>query len=334
MKKTLTFTTGCAINANMYYIACSPDHHRNTTDVPHSVMCFYQHQTDEKWFYHELPGWLVTSVVFVKPEPGAVREVFALGEEGEIERYSRLGSQFEKIRGAGLRDKNASLGYVSCIRSIGGVLYVCGFNGQVYRRAKQGWVHVDAGLLQNALNSEDLKINDPVALLEQLSASAQSSRDLMDIHGTSEADIYVAGCDGFIAHFNGLEWKILSQQTAASLNAIYVQSVNEVWVAGSQGTLLRGSVKLGFKVLTRKALSADFYSIAEFDGVIYLGASNGLYTYRGNKLEKVRIDVAHGLSEVCSVEQKDGKLWVLSSKMLLRFDGSQWENFVHPNNKK
>jgi len=332
MKETLTFTTGCAINADMYYLACSPDQHRMTDDVPHSVMCFYQHQTNDKWFYHEIPGCLVTSVAFVDPAPGAVREVFALSEQGEIERYSRLGSQMESISGAGLRGEDGSLGYLSRLKSVDGVLYACGFNGQVYQRTIQGWVHADAGLIQRGLDPAALILNDPVALLEQLSASAQSSRDLMDIHGSSQADLYVVGGDGFIAHFNGVRWQILAQQTAASLNAVFVRSADEVWIAGNRGTLLKGSATSGFTVLTRKGLPVDFHAIAPLGEDIYIGASDGLYTFRNNKLQKVRIAVVEDLSEVSSVEFKDGMLWVLSSKRLLRFDGVQWDVFEHPNN--
>jgi hypothetical protein len=107
MSLTLAFTVGCAINRDMYYIACSPDQWRETEEEPYTVMYIYQHQTDEKWFYHALPGWRVMSVAFPEPSPGAVRKVYALSEEGDVECYSREGSIEEQIADAGLyRDQS------------------------------------------------------------------------------------------------------------------------------------------------------------------------------------------------------------------------------------
>jgi hypothetical protein len=149
MSSTITFTVGCAINRDMYYIAASPDQWREENDEPYTVMYFYQHQTDEKWFYHALPGWRVMSVAFPEQSPGAVRKVYALPEEGEIECYSQEGNVTEKITDAGLNGQG-KYGSANTIRFIENRFYVCGYSGQTYRKEGNKWVHFDKGLLQRS----------------------------------------------------------------------------------------------------------------------------------------------------------------------------------------
>jgi hypothetical protein len=333
VKEKLTFTTGCAINADMYYMACSPDTHRKTEDTSHTVMCFYQHQTADKWFFHELPGWLVVSAAYPEPIPGSAREIYALSEQGDVERYSRNGSYVEVIPDAGTRGSESTYGYVSRIRNIDGNLYVCGSNGQVYLRGANGWAHFDKTLLQSPLVPASLKLDNPEALLAQLSASLQDSRDLVDINGLNERDLYVVGSDGFIAHRSKTGWSILEKLTAASLNSIHIMSTDDVWIVGSRGTVLRGSARNGFKVISRKTLDVEFHCVTSFLNDFYIGASDGIYSMANGKPEKLQVSIKENLSEIASIESKEGVLWALSPKKLLRFDGKTWEVFEHPNNK-
>jgi hypothetical protein len=208
MSLTVTFTVGCAINRDMYYIACSPDQWRGGEDEPCTVICIYQHQTDEKWFYHVLPGWRVMSVAFPEPSLGAIRKVYALSEEGEVECYSREGSVTEQIIDAGLNGQG-KYGSVNTIRPIENRLYACGCRGQVYRKEGAKWVHFDKGLLQESVQDHAAVLaslkNDQEATVKFIGEIVDNERDIIDINGSSERSIYAVGGDGFIAYYNGFE---------------------------------------------------------------------------------------------------------------------------------
>ena len=73
---------------------------------------------------------------------------------------------------------------------------------------------------------------------------------------------------------------------------------------------------------------ADFYSATEFQGIVYIGASDGIYKIIVNKIKKLHIMA----KEVSCIESKDGVMWALSSEKLLRFDGVRWDEFVHIDN--
>jgi hypothetical protein len=336
MASTVTFTVGCAINRDMYYIACSLDEWRETEEEPYTVMYIYQHQTDEKWFYHALPGWSVMSAAFLEPSPGAVRSVYALSEEGALECYSREGSLTEKITGAGL-DTQGEYGSLTAIRPIENRLYVCGYGGQVYRKNRDKWVHFDEGLLQASVYDHAATLaalkNDQEATMKFIAEMADDARDLIDINGSGASDIYVVGSAGFIAHHDGFAWRILRQVTAENLNAIHIVSEWEVWIVGSNGTVLQGNAKDGFKALSRKIVETDFYDITHFNDEIYISGSNGIYLFKGGKLQRQKISDAENLGGVNCIESKDGVLWALSEKKLLRSGiNNEWEVFEHPNN--
>ncbi|VVN92655.1 hypothetical protein [Pseudomonas fluorescens] len=320
--KKLTMNTGSAITRDMYYMSCS--FAGSSLDEPYSRLFFYQDKNKDKWFYHDQQNWHVVSTCFPPPITGEVRKVYALSEEGDIECFSREATITEKIKDAGLEPSSKFYGYVNKINHIDGNLYVCGHRGQIYKKNKLTWEHFDDGILQ----TEKLIPDDAdLSFREKIRNSVNSTLDLFDING-SRNNIYTVGNNGFIAHHNGINWLTLAKLTAADLHCAHLTQTDVVWIVGSQGTVLNGSADLGFKVLTRKMLDSDFYSITEFQGRMFIGASDGIYTFHNSILSKLNIAV----KEVSSIESKDGVLWVLSSEKLLRFDGQTWEEFKHIDN--
>jgi hypothetical protein len=329
---TITFGVGCAINRDMFYMSSTLDELEKTENTPVSRMMLYQDQTKEKWFYHDLVGWRVQSVCFPPVAPNSVRKVYALSEQGDVECYSREGSVIEKIPDAGLGSSLPNYGYVGRIRHIGEHFYVCGYRGQVYRREASGWVHIDKQILQKPPDISN--INDPNELLAVFTKSMEETASLVDINGLDEKSIYVAGSNGYMAFFDGASWKVLPKATAAHLNCVLPLPDGTVWVAGSQGTLLKGNVQSGFSAVVRKSLDTDFYSLAMFKERLFIGAGDGIYELVENGPQKLLISGKHMLDGVTSVEAKDGVLWALASRKLVRYDSVTWEVFENPHNQE
>jgi len=328
MKKSITFTTGCAINKDMYYLACAIDEY--DVDEPHTAMLIYQDQRHEKWFYHDLPGWRVMAATFPCPPYGSVRVVYALDENGRVEAYSKNGSEITQIPGTGL-DEPPYLGYVSQIRSICGSLYVCGYNGQIYKNDKGKWLPLDKGLRKTEIDLERLNSRDSEELLKTMGDYLDELLDFIDINGASEDDLYAVGADGIIAHHKDGEWQLLKKVTSAHLNSIFVVAPDDIIVVGDYGTVLRGNATDGFRVIFRKSSSFNLYGAAVFGESIYLASSNGLYLLEDD-LNPVEEEMFYD-KEVIEVEEKDGVLWVLCEKFLARFNGEKFEYFFHPNNQ-
>uniref|UniRef100_UPI003BEEECE2 hypothetical protein n=1 Tax=Burkholderia arboris TaxID=488730 RepID=UPI003BEEECE2 len=332
IKSKVVLGAGAAINKDMFYMSGSFDEQDEAEDGTYSRMFIYQNQTNEKWFKHDLAGWRVVSSCFPKPGADGIRKLYALSEQGDVECYSKLGATHEKIQDAGLSldDGSANYGYVTRIREIGQHLYVCGYGGQVYRRDASGWIHVDQNLLQTpvALSATD----DPAEMRARLSRQIHETTGLTDINGAGDDSIYVVGNSGFLAHFDGSGWRTLDRLTAAHLNAIHIEPGGDVWIVGSRGTVLRGTVQQGFKAVMRKSLTTDFYAIAQFQDKFYLGAGDGIYELHQGNANRLPESDTLDLTQVSCVEAKDGVLWALTERKLVRFDGVKWEVFENPYN--
>lgn len=326
----IRLSTGTAINKDMYYMSGTFDELEENEDGVYTRMMIYQDQTNEKWFHHDLPDWRIVSTYFPTIGDDGIRRIYALSEQGDVECYCKLGATQEKIADAGLLFTGLSYGYATRIREIGSHLYVCGYRGQVYRRETNGWVHCDENLLQKEIPS--LETEDPEQLRKLITLRINETICLTDINGTNENDMYVVGIFGFMSHFNGIEWRKINPVTNEHLNSIFIDDNEMLWIAGAKGILLHGNLVQGFKIVAENNFELDFYSITKFHDVIYIASSDGIYSFQDNNLKKLSVNNDYNLTEVSHIEAKDGVLWALTERKVLRFDGEIWQVFENPHN--
>ncbi len=61
---------------------------------------------------------------------------------------------------------------------------------------------------------------------------------LLSVWGTSESDVYAAGWEGELIHYDGAKWTRLGVATNRNLNAISGRSSSEIFFAGDRGAIL------------------------------------------------------------------------------------------------
>ncbi|KAG0944559.1 hypothetical protein G6F31_014573 [Rhizopus arrhizus] len=158
----LEFVAGCAVDADIYYLAAriGPGHECYDPDPgPPSRMFFYQHQTDEKWFYHDLSDWQVESAIFIpEQQDGRERRVLALDFYGHLEDLARSGTKCELIPPEG----DHFCGGLTRVRQLGKDLFCCGVHGMICHRSETGWKQLpthfpapERGSLKDDLESID-----------------------------------------------------------------------------------------------------------------------------------------------------------------------------------
>lgn len=262
---------------------------------------------ESKW-YHWDAKTVVASVCVVV---GNVRTYYAIGRDGLISGLVSGGDFFEeRIDEAGTgRNK---YGYLSQVRSIDGQPFVCGDQGQVYKKTGKGWVHIDQGLLQkHRMKKGQVSLNG--------------------IDGTASDDLYVVGDDGKIFYFNGKVWADVSFGTNVHLERVKCVSRHEIYVCGDYGTVLRGSHD-GWEMIGDPEMEGNIWDVESFNGDIYLAVEDVLMVYRNGGFAKVetglerRID-AHRLSA------RNGVLWSIGESHLASFDGERWAYVSHPDNE-
>ncbi len=288
------FNDGCIKHKDFVYIAgklktIDP----NVYDL--SRMCQYK---SPRWGYHDLK-WNIVSVCYFSVDAS----LHCLSSAGDVE-VAISGVPFRAEKIADVDD----IGAVSQIRQIGDHLYVCGMQGQVYRRERGGWVHVDDGILDRKVSVHALQLNG--------------------IDGTSDRDIYVAGFGGRIHHFDGHRWTELNSPTNLHLERVHCAG-EATYFCGNKGTFL----KLANGVFTDLSIDIPdhFWGLTAFGGKMYLATLKGLYVFDGARVQPV----ATGLEPPIGgyrLDARDGQLWSFGVDDLAWFDGTTWTRLKHPDN--
>ena len=205
------------------------------------------------------------------------------------------------------------------LRVIGEGLYACGDGGQVYRRRGRGdWLHLDSRFLQPA--------NTPF----------EDKLMMVQIDGPSEDEIYICGYNGKMLFYDGTSARRIDLGTDAHLVDILVEDERSIWICGSKGVLLRGNHRDGFAPVPGVTGQSLFNSMALFDDKLYLAAStgrpSGLFVYDYGFLRPVSTGLGPEIENPHTLTTRDGIMWAVSMKDMIRFDGTRWERIDFPGN--
>jgi len=203
--------------------------------------------------------------------------------------------------------------YLMDLRAIGGNLFACGVQNQVFRQTGGIWVKVDQGTFSPFVGDVD--------------------RRLESIHGFSTNDIYAVGSSGAIWHYDGQTWSRLDSPTNVTLNVVLCASDGFVYVGGATGLLLRGRRDAGWQQIgSPEEILGVVEDLAEFQGKIYVTCTSKLFRIADDIVEDVEIPVE---GERCfyAVDATPESLWCVGGEVVLQFDGTKWEQFLCPENQ-
>ncbi|MCG8018515.1 MAG: hypothetical protein JAY97_20090 [Candidatus Thiodiazotropha sp. 'RUGA'] len=298
------FVDGCVIEHDFIYFAAKVKS-VDPNEYDFSRM-FYQDR--ENWIHHDL-NWDVVSCCLLPERGEARRKYCALSMQGDVELDYPGGPDVEKIEGAGTYE---GVGAVKQIKEIAGTLYVCGDQGQVYKRSAPGkWVHMDEGLLDTNISATAL--------------------DLNGIDGTHEHDIYVVGYHGRIFHRNAAGWSELDSPTNLHLERVCCVSAEEVYICGNEGTLLKGNAE-GFSVHRLDGFKEHFWDVEWFNGKLYIASLVGLFVFDGEEIVAVETGLEPDIGGY-RLDARDGVLWSFGVDDLAFYDGKKWHRVAHPDNQ-
>ena len=225
----------------------------------------------------------------------------------------------------------------------GGSCGQAGEGGQIYRREAPGsWLWLDPNLepmdATPFLEAGDRVGDDIEALLAiDMSPVMDDSRRkaFTSLGGSSDQSIYATGYDGALLFWDGTRSHWVEGLPKTQLTAILPDGNRNVWVCGSQGTLLFGNFYDGFKDISPKG-EFSFNSIAKYNGEIYLTANGGfggpvgLYLNETGVLRQVLTGLKPEIEDVSVVTSTDGLLWVVGAADIVCFDGTDWEPISKP----
>jgi hypothetical protein len=289
------FTDGYVVSKSYVLVAAK----LNESPEAYYSRCFYFR--NENWIHGDIKD-AVHSVSYDNCSDAAIW----LGRAGTITSTHPGNRHAETLADV------ARLGNVNRVRNIAGNFYICGYGGQVYHRVDGHWVHFDTGLLVSRPNA--------------------TSVDLLDIDGSGPNDIYAVGTGGAIFHYDGSQWSSIDSPTNVHLTGVKCVNMDEVYICGFHGTILRGN-HLGWEVLSSNDEVSNFYSLEYYANAVYLASATKLVKLVRDKLAVIVIDIDIGDALTFHrLHANDGVLWSFGTDHLLFFDGVQWRQVVHPDN--
>ncbi|MFC1609762.1 hypothetical protein ACFL6C_02280 [Myxococcota bacterium] len=286
--ETVSFRSGVVHSAKKSYVLAE-DSEVMDEGAPHTALLTWD---KGKWLHHLL-DWVANSAC-VRRDP--VQQVVITGEDGE---YLVGGGGGDLIEGkipvhAGPRKKRGPL---RSVRAIGGVPYVVGMGGVVFRQEQPDqWVRVDSGI--------------------------PPSQNLESIAGISDKDMYAVGRKGAIWRCQDGVWQKIDSPTKVILTSVCCGHDKQAYACGQDGTLLRGK-KGKWKAINQKETDADLWDVEWFKDKLYVSTMTAVYRLEGNKLQyvfgKEQPETAYHLSSSGSV------LWSIGGKDIMAFNGKTWK---------
>jgi hypothetical protein len=223
-------------------------------------------------------------------------KVIVVGEDGDVAAYVGGKTVSEKLFPMPIMIRNA--------KDILGHVYACGMKRQVYKRIDEGkWVDISA-----------------------LPGQPTESTGFESIDGFSETEIYAVGWNGEIWQYDSTKWHQHGGFTNLILNAVLCAEEGVVYIAGQQGTLIKGRNDSWEQINFEDEVSVDFWDLCWFKNKLYVATMSNLYTLEGNKL--VSVDFGNIAKPSCySLSAADGVLWSVGRDDVVSFDGVSWKSY-------
>lgn len=296
---SVVFTAGYVFDKNLVAIS---SYIETVEEEGYELTRMFSYQKGE-WGTFDLNGVTVLSICGTE-QPARI--LYCLGRDGTVHVRRPGRPSQEKIQDAG--SEKGQLGYVRHICQIANMLYVCGVSGQIYRRDRTGWIHVDEGVLDKS--------------------SKGRRGNLYCMDGTSTNDIYAVGQAGVIWHYDGSQWKQQASPTTLDLNWITCESASLAYVCGNRGSFSRGSHD-HWEDFSLPDKTEDLWSVEVFQGKVYVAGDKGLYLFDGERLEPLNTGM---VLDGHRLHANGGVLWSFGNEHLAFFDGKKWTYVKHPDN--
>jgi hypothetical protein len=292
-----TFLSGCAVAADTAYFAKEVDEYVANDQENSDFLALF----DDDWFTYDFSAaWSAISMATIKPG-GRDRVVVAVSPRGA----------FWEVRPGSGRETNGEIdAYEFPLRglaAIAEVIYACGMGRTVLRRRGPGnWEEIGPG-------TSDAD-GDEVVGFEAVA-------------GFSADEIYAVGWRGEI-WLRTNRWRRLDSPVSANLNAVCCAPDGKVYVAGDDGTLLRGRNDV-WEAIDIQA-SFNFMDVASYDNMIYVVTDFQILKLIGDVLipEDGFADPDDRPATCLHLLPGTDALFSMGTKDLFRRNGGLWERLV------
>jgi hypothetical protein len=255
-------------------------------DVPHTTAAIWQ--PSKEWIRASL-DYNGISIAATRGDPG-VRKVVIVGNTGKCTVIAG-----GKVTTGVIKDEDA----LASVNYVHDSVIAVGILGGIYR-------------MNHANSWEDLTDED---VDENLSA----------VCAHPSGGLLVSGWRGMVALYSGGKVERIQSGTNVILTDIICDEDGEIVACGQRGTIIRGN-KDSLRPLELAGITDDFWSIAKFQGVVYVSSITAIYMLvDDNALELVKFDgeeIPTSFYHLATYE--DSLMLSVGQKDAVLFDGKEW----------
>ena len=289
----LTIRTAVVHFSDLGYIAAADN--KTEMEEPHTITFTWDggefDQGDRNYNAHSL-------CIIDKPEPGLVD----ISEQGYYGVTTANGLTCGDILDSSQPPaKETRHGGFRSVSEIAGQAYAVGLRGLVYRLDElKLWTRIDDGL--------------------------PKTFNIQAIHGFNATDIYAAGRDGEVWHFDGKVWDKLDMPTNANLTSVKCAADGKVYITGHSGALLCGSGET-WEVINHESTDENLWDVEWFEDKVYVSSMSSVYRLERQRL--VKVDLGNDTPKTCyQLSTADGVMWSNGEDDIMSFDGKVWTRIV------
>jgi hypothetical protein len=190
------------------------------------------------------------------------------------------------------------------VRSIAGRAYAVGTLRQVYVREAPGrWWRIDQTCRASGPHAADYAFRT--------------------IDGFSPTDIYAAGWEGEVWHYDGHTWSLQETPTNLAFYCLRCAGDGQVYAVGQLGLILRGRGNR-WEVVNHEATENDLWGCEWFHDRLFVASTRVLYELHGDDL--IPVDFGDEPPPVICyhLSAADGIMWSIGENAVMEFNGTSW----------
>lgn len=325
------------------------------SDDPFSFLLSYDGSFPQPWARVDVRRVVnaITAAGAGRPSPTYV----ALSGEGDVYLIDFQQPITEKITGAGVFSVGATgLGAAKALSEIAGKLYVCGDSSQVHRRDAPGaWTAFGGSTLSPGPGYSTLALRAVAGLSSgslyvcgaatparrQLTAADYKEMEEAGKRGDTKRIVEIldstkdTGVDytieGMAFYWDGQTWARIGLPDRHSLNDIFIEASDKVWLVGFHGTILLGSALAGFQNVGFHGDTERVLSLTKLGSRYVAASDNALHWFNGHNLSPLRPTTLSRIATPLKVQAIDDMLFYFDyNQGVHRFDGATWEEIAIP----
>lgn len=214
------------------------------------------------------------------------------------------------------------------ISSSGENVFICGDNGNFFKGK--------LGSLQFIENRFHSPVPGTDATLEERVLWARNTKFFFSADTNSHSTFTVTGSHGIFLNFDDttiLETTIIPEIRIA--DQYYDPVDSTVWICGHTPISVVGKLRnvKEYEIIFSSQNNEQLTSITRFQDKIFVadsGYQGGVFYLKNGELRETEFSDIEKYGLARQVQTKDGILWALFERTLIRYDGYGWEIFRHP----